>query len=69
MAIVPDMRVSNLEDQWHHAFEAGIEARAEYHALAARPDADVDAIDGARERLERCEALKSQILARIDLCR
>jgi hypothetical protein len=61
-----DARVSKLEREWRAAFEANIEARADYHTLAAQPDADLESIDKARERLEQSEALKSQILTRID---
>jgi hypothetical protein len=45
---------------------ANVAARADYHALAAKKSVDLEILDQARERLERSEAHKSQILDRID---
>ena len=61
-----DARVTKLEVEWRQAFEANVSARAYYHALAAKKSVALDVLDQARERLERSEALKSQILDRID---
>ena len=41
-------------------------ARAAYHALAGNPDADLDAIDRARELYERSEAGMSQSIDRLE---
>jgi hypothetical protein len=61
-----DARVSRLELEWRQAFEASVAARADYHHLAASDEADVDSVDRAKERLERSEELKSQIMTKID---
>jgi len=41
-------------------------ARAEYQSLAADPKAKTDPLDAARERLDRAEALKARIMAKIE---
>ena len=61
-----DSRASFLEMEWHRAFEASIVARADYHSLASQRQVDLASLDRARERFERCEAQKSQILNEID---
>jgi|HubBroStandDraft_5_1064220.scaffolds.fasta_scaffold115891_1 predicted Zn-dependent protease len=52
--------------EWHRWYEASIVARAEYHALAADRDANADLLDAARERLERAEATRARIMARLE---
>jgi hypothetical protein len=61
-----DGQMSRLETEWRHGYEASILARAEYQALAANPKARVSALDAARERLDRAEALKARIMAKIE---
>jgi hypothetical protein len=61
-----DARASRLELEWRQAFEASIAARANYHLLASSATAELDAIDRARERLERAEAVKCQVMNKID---
>jgi hypothetical protein len=61
-----DSRVSFLELEWREAFEASIVARADYHSLASQQAVDLESLDQARERFERCEAHKSHILNKID---
>ena len=62
----PDALNRQLEMEWLQAFEASVAARADYHHLAASDEADLDSIDRARERLERAEELKSQVMTKID---
>jgi hypothetical protein len=61
-----DARMSELEAEWRHGYEASIAARAEYQALAARSKASAALLDAARERLDRAEALKARIMVKIE---
>ena len=61
-----DAQISNLELEWRLAYDASIVARAEYQALAANRSAGAEALDLAREKLERTESRKARILARIE---
>jgi hypothetical protein len=62
-----DGRIDDLELEWRQAHESSIIARAEYLALGAYPEANADALDSARERLQRAEATESRIFAKIEL--
>jgi hypothetical protein len=61
-----DTQMNNLEREWRQGYEASIAARAEYHALAADRKAKAAALDAAQERLDRAEALKARIMAKIE---
>jgi hypothetical protein len=61
-----DTQMNNLEREWRQGYEASIAARAEYQALAANRKAKAAALDAARERLDRAEALKGRIMAKIE---
>jgi len=61
-----DNEMTRLEFEWRQGYEDSILARAEYQALAANPKADSDLLDKAREHLERTEALKARVLAKIE---
>jgi hypothetical protein len=61
-----DAQMSTLEAEWRHGYEASIVARTEYQALAASPKASCEALDAARERLDRAEALKARIMVKIE---
>jgi len=61
-----DAQLSALEQEWRDCYEASIEARAEYQRLAGDPKAGSEQIDAARERLDRAEALKSRVSAKIE---
>ncbi len=61
-----DEQMTALEREWRDAFEDSIAARAEYQALAAGRQASADVLDSARERLDRAEALKAQIMVKIE---
>jgi hypothetical protein len=55
-----------LEFEWQRWYEAVIIARAEYHALAADRAANAELLDAARERLDRAEAAKSKVMAKLE---
>ena len=61
-----DLHMNNLEREWRQAYESGIVARADYRLLADSPKAKANLLDRARERLERTEALKARIMAKIE---
>jgi len=61
-----DSQMNRLEFEWRQSYEASMIARAEYQALAADPKAKTDPLDAARERLDRAEALKARIMAKIE---
>jgi hypothetical protein len=61
-----DAQINNLEVEWRVAYDASIIARAEYQALAASRSTRVDALDVARERLERTESKKSHVMTKIE---
>jgi hypothetical protein len=61
-----DTQMSQLEFEWRQGYEASIAARAEYQALAADRNANCDSLDAARERLDRAEALKARVMAKIE---
>jgi regulator of RNase E activity RraA len=48
------------------AAAAGRAVAADYQSLAASPKANADLLDLARERLDRTEALKARIMAKIE---
>jgi hypothetical protein len=57
---------SHLEMEWRQAYESSIVARADYQTLAASPKVSANILDMARERLDRTEALKARIMAKIE---
>jgi hypothetical protein len=61
-----DAHMNKLELEWRRAYESGVVARAEYQALAAAPKANAHLIVPARDRLDRTEALKARIMAKIE---
>jgi hypothetical protein len=61
-----DTQMNNLELEWRLVYETSIVTRADYQALAADPECDADLLDAARERLDRAEALKGRIMAKIE---
>jgi hypothetical protein len=61
-----DAQMSLLESEWRHGYEASIAARAAYQALAADRTVKASLLDAARERLDRAEAQKSRIMAKIE---
>jgi hypothetical protein len=61
-----DTQMNNLESEWRQVYEAGLIARAEYQMLTMEPKANAELLDPARERLERAEALKARIMAKIE---
>jgi hypothetical protein len=61
-----DSRMNNLELEWRQAYESSIVARTDYQSLAATPKTDYHLLDLARERVDRTEALKARIMAKIE---
>lgn len=61
-----DVQMSHLEFEWRQGYEDSIAARAAYQALAADRHVKVKLLDAARERLDRAEAEKSRIMAKIE---
>jgi DNA repair ATPase RecN len=61
-----DTQMNSLELEWRQAYESSISLRAEYQALAASPAAKPSRLDKALERLDRTEALKARIMAKIE---
>jgi hypothetical protein len=61
-----DGQLHSLELEWRMAYDASSAARAEYQELATRGSAGPKLLDLARARLERTEARKARIMARIE---
>ena len=61
-----DAKMIQLELEWREAYEASIAARAEFQELAADQGASASVLDAAHERLDRAEALKAQIMVKIE---
>lgn len=61
-----DSQMSHLESEWRRAFEASTVARADYQALADSRNSKASVIEQARERLDRIEAQKARIMAKIE---
>ena len=61
-----DARMNDLELEWRQAYDSSSVARADYRALAESPKPSLALINRARERLERTEALKARIMAKIE---
>ena len=61
-----DAHMNNLESEWRQAYESSIVARADYQSLVATPKVSAVLLNRARERLERTEALKARIMAKIE---
>ena len=59
-------QMSHLETEWRQAYESSIVARADYQILAASPKVRANILDMARERLDRTEALKARIMAKME---
>jgi hypothetical protein len=61
-----DAHMNNLELEWRKAYDASNVARADYQSLASSPKANADLLQRARDRLDRTEALKARIMAKIE---
>jgi len=61
-----DTQMNSLEMEWRQAYDSLIVARAEYQSLAASREANADLLDTAHERMERAEALKARVMAKIE---
>ena len=61
-----DAHMNNLELEWRQAYEAGIIAGADYRSLSASPMTNRALLERARDRVDRAEALKARIMAKIE---
>ena len=61
-----DAHMNNLEMEWRQAYRSGIGARADYQSLAVSPKANAHLLALARDRVDRAEALKARIMAKIE---
>jgi DNA repair exonuclease SbcCD ATPase subunit len=61
-----DSQMSNLESEWRQAYETSIGARAELQALLEGPKSRSAIIGRAQMRVERAEASKARIMAKIE---
>ena len=61
-----DSCMNSLEQEWRQAYEYSIVARTDYQSLAAIPRTDSHLLDLARDRVDRTEALKARILAKME---
>jgi hypothetical protein len=61
-----DGRIEALELEWRLAYEAGQQARAEIESTTTNTMANRRIISLAGERLERLEAQKARIMAKIE---
>jgi hypothetical protein len=61
-----DTQLVALESEWRQAYEASISARMEYQTLARTRGARAVVIDHAREQLDKTEAMKERIMAKIE---
>jgi hypothetical protein len=61
-----DAHMNNLELEWRQAYESSIVARADYQSLAAAPKINAALLERAQDRLDRTEALKARIMAKIE---
>jgi hypothetical protein len=61
-----DCTVNNVETEWRRAHEACMAARADYDRVLDGCKANGGLIDVARIRLERAEALRARLLAKME---
>jgi hypothetical protein len=61
-----DSCMNSLEQEWRQAYQSSIVARADYQSLAAIPKTDSHLLDLARDRVDRTEALKARITAKME---
>jgi hypothetical protein len=61
-----DTQMVHLESEWRKVYEASVIARTDYQSLAASTAATAELLDKARDRLERAEAMKARIMAKIE---
>lgn len=61
-----DSQISALGSEWREAYEAGSAARAQLQELAAMSKPNEFTLAKAYDRMERAEALKAHIMAKIE---
>jgi hypothetical protein len=61
-----DAHMNYLEMEWRRAHESWLVARSDCEILEAREAVNANLANLARERLDRAEALKARILAKME---
>jgi hypothetical protein len=61
-----DTQMNHLEWEWRHAYDSSVVARSDYQVLAASAKASANLLDMARDRVDRSEALKARIMAKME---
>jgi hypothetical protein len=61
-----DQQIRDLEREWHQAYEASMRARAEQQAILENPNVNMSLLGQVQEKLERTEALKARVMAKIE---
>jgi len=61
-----DSRMNDLETEWRKAYESSIAARKDYQSQLESLKADARLLNRARDCMNRTEALKAEILAKIE---
>jgi hypothetical protein len=61
-----DGDVNDLETEWRRAYEVFVAARTDYERLQDCCKANGGLLDVARMRMERAEAIKMRLMARVE---
>ena len=61
-----DAQMIHLELEYRQAYEASMVARSDFQVLEASTKASASLLDMARQRVDRIEALKARIIAKIE---
>ncbi len=61
-----DTQMAQLELEWRKVYEAGVIAQTEYQALSADSTSNRKLLDMARQQMNRTEAMKGRIMAKIE---
>jgi hypothetical protein len=61
-----DSQMTRLELEWRQAFEASGLARADFESLKSSAKPDKSRLQQAIDRLERAEAAKARVMAKIE---
>ena len=61
-----DAQMIHLEMEYRQAYEESMVARSDFQVLEASTKASASLLDMARQRVDRIEALKARIMAKIE---
>lgn len=61
-----DTQMAQLELEWRKVYEAGVITQTEYQALSADSTRNRKLLDMACQRMNRAEAMKGRIMAKIE---